>query len=369
MHLQKPVVAVTGLNATDNPGPGVGVIRALRRDPSFAGSVVGLAYDALDPGLYVEGLLDAAFMLPYPSVGRDAWMDRLAYISAQVALDVLIPNLDRELPALLDQEACLASMGIATMLPTSAQHDLRAKAQLHHLARTAGLPVPPGCTVSHADALYGIHERFEGPLVVKGAFHGAEVCHTVHDAVRAFHRTSAEWGMPVVIQQYAPGEEVNVCAVGDGRGGLVGAVPMKKLMQTRSGKGWAGVTIKDAALLELAATFMQCTQWRGPCELEVRREVDGTLHLIEVNPRFPAWCALTAGAGQNLVSAVVQLALGLDPGTLPPYKVGTAFVRVALDQILDISALESITTRGEVLPSTEWTASAGLPSRVEPEPS
>ena len=42
-------VAVTGLNATDNPGPGVAVIRALRdADPAIR--IIGLAYDALDPG-------------------------------------------------------------------------------------------------------------------------------------------------------------------------------------------------------------------------------------------------------------------------------------------------------------------------------
>ncbi len=39
-------VAVTGLNATDNPGPGVSVIRSLRHDHDFKGRVVGLYYGA-----------------------------------------------------------------------------------------------------------------------------------------------------------------------------------------------------------------------------------------------------------------------------------------------------------------------------------
>lgn len=69
-------VGVTGLNATDNPGPGVAVIRALRdADPNIR--LVGLAYDALDPGVYATELLRDIFMLPYPSQGLTAFWSRL----------------------------------------------------------------------------------------------------------------------------------------------------------------------------------------------------------------------------------------------------------------------------------------------------
>ena len=51
-------VAVTGLNATDNPGPGISVIRALRHSERFCGRVVGLAYDNLEPGVYARELVD-----------------------------------------------------------------------------------------------------------------------------------------------------------------------------------------------------------------------------------------------------------------------------------------------------------------------
>ena len=47
-------VAVTGLNASESPGPGVGVIRSLRAAREFHGSVVGLSYDPLDTGFYIQ---------------------------------------------------------------------------------------------------------------------------------------------------------------------------------------------------------------------------------------------------------------------------------------------------------------------------
>ncbi len=339
-------VAVTGLNAGDNPGPGVAVVRSLRSDPEFQGRIIGLAYDVMDPGLYLPDLLDGALLLPYPSEGRQALFDRLAYARDRFGVEVLIPTLDSELPALLDHEADLAALGIGVFLPTRAQYDVRSKARLAELAADHGIPVPKAEVLVESSPMYTLHERFEFPVVVKGVFYGAEICRTLDEAVGAFHRMAAEWGIPVIVQEYVAGEEFNVCAVGDGRGGMLGAVAMKKLVLTKQGKGWAGVTIADDGLLDLARRTIEALRWRGPCELEVMRSADG-FHLLEINPRFPAWCDLTAGAGQNQPLGVARWAAGETPSPLPAYEPGIAFIRVSLDQIVPISALEGISTRGE----------------------
>ena len=352
MARYSPTVAVTGLNATDNPGPGVAVVRALRADPDFDGRIIGLAYDTFDPGLYLPGLLDGAMLIPYPSAGRQALFDRLAYAHDRFGVDVLIPTLDSELPALTDQEHVLASMGIRTFLPSRAQYDARSKAKLLELT-AHGVPVPRSEVLVESSPLYTLHERFSFPVVVKGVFYGAEICHSVDQALKAFHKAAAEWGVPVIVQEYVGGEEFNVCAVGDGRGGVLGAVAMKKLMLTRSGKGWAGVTIEDPALLALTDQVMEALSWRGPCELEVMRDADGGCHLLEINPRFPAWCDLTAGADQNLPAAVARWSIGAPLVPLEPYTAGIAFVRASVDQILPIRALEALAAFGELVPEDQ----------------
>lgn len=343
------VVALTGLNATDNPGPGVAVARALRNDPAFRGRIVGLAYDALDPGLYQSGLLDAAFLVPYPSAGRDAVLDRLAYVKQRYGLDVLLPNLDSELPGLCGEEAALDDLGIRTFLPTRTQLEARSKVQLHALGKAHGLPVPDADVLVDPSGLATAFERLGTPLVVKSPLYGAEVCWTLDHAVRAFHHLAAKWGLPILAQAYVKAEEFCVCCVGDGEGGLDGAVPMKKLMITDQGKGWAGVTVAGNGLRDLAERTVGALGWRGPCELEVLRDPAGGLHICEINPRFPAWVDLTAGAGQNQPLRVVERALGTATGPLPPYRVGTAFVRISLDQIVPISALAGLTAEGEQL--------------------
>ena len=89
-HPADCTVAVTGVNATDNPAPGVPVARAQRYEPAFTGRIVGLGYDALDPGFYTTGLLDAGAILPYPSVGADAYFDRLREAARAFHIDVLL---------------------------------------------------------------------------------------------------------------------------------------------------------------------------------------------------------------------------------------------------------------------------------------
>jgi carbamoyl-phosphate synthase large subunit len=352
-------VAVTGLNATDNPGPGVSVIRALRHDPTFRGRVVGLAYDSLEPGIYARDLVDDVFLVPYPSQGVEALADRLAYVHEAVGLDAIIPTLDSELPDFIALERELAERGIATFLPTREQFDLRAKSRLVALGARSGIPVPETRVLSDVGELYTIHRELEFPLVIKGLFYGATVARSIDEAVRAYHQVVAQWGFPAMAQAFVEGDELNVAAVGDGQGGLVGAVSMRKTYLTDKGKGWAGITIRDPELLALTRRFVEASSWRGPFEVEVVKTRDRGYFLLEVNPRFPAWIYLSAGAGLNLPAALLRLALGEPTAPQSDYRVGVMFVRISLDQIADLDDLQQLATSGEL-------RRAGGPPREQP---
>ena len=121
--MERPLtIAVTGLNATDNPGPGVGVVRALRSATGLVERIVGLAYDALEPGLYPRELVDDVYVVPYPSQGVGALEERLHYVHAQTPLDVIIPTLDSELPSFIELAPSLEAANIGTFLPTAEQY-------------------------------------------------------------------------------------------------------------------------------------------------------------------------------------------------------------------------------------------------------
>lgn len=342
-------VGVTGMNATDNPGPGITVSRALRLDPNFKGRIIGLAYDSLDPGIYASDVVDDVFLVPYPSQGVDALRERLAYIQQRTGMKVIIPTLDAELPSFMAMEDTLQELGIGTFLCTKEQYDLRSKVKLAEMGEKAGISVPKTAVISDSSSLYGIHEEVPYPFYVKGLFYDAYRAASVDEAVVAFHRTVAKWGVPVIIQQHVSGEELDVVAVGDGEGGLVGAVPMKKTYITDKGKGWAGVAIKDPKLLEITSKFMSHLKWRGPCEVEVIKDKEGGYHLLEINPRFPAWSYLSAGAGMNLPAAVVRLAAGEKVEPMTDFEAGTMFVRISIDQIARLEDFQKIASAGEII--------------------
>lgn len=359
-------IAVTGLNATDNPAPGVGVLRSLRERPATrnapADRLVGLAYDALDPGVYAPEIVEDVFLLPYPSSSVEPFLERLEYVHATEGLDVLVPTLDAELPAFIALAPRLAAMGITTFLPTREQFELRSKARLTLLGRRASIDVPKTVVVSSAQELARVHHEIPYPFFVKGVFYGAKRATCLDEAIAAFHAAAAQWGVPVIVQAGVSGEELNVIGLGDGEGGLVGAVAMKKLVLTDKGKGWAGVTIKDPALLGVAERFARATKWRGGFEAEVIRTKDGRYELLEINPRFPAWVHLATAAGQNLPAALVELALGALPEPMRDYEVGKLFVRIAIDQIASVADLERIVTAGEIRRSSDL---SGLPPVLE----
>jgi carbamoyl-phosphate synthase large subunit len=125
---------------------------------------------------------------------------------------------------------------------------------------------------------------------------------------------------------------------------------MRKTMLTDKGKGWCGVAIDNQELIALTENVIGALQWRGPLEVEILKDAHTGEHtVIEINPRFPAWIYLSAGAGLNLPYYAIRLALGLPlPQPLPRYRAGTLFVRISLDQIGDLATFEQLSSTGLV---------------------
>ena len=346
---QAPTIAVTGMNARpDNPGPGLAVARCIREAGDFNGRILGLGYDVMDPGLYQSGICDAGYLLPYPSAGEEALLERLHMIQAREKIDVLIPCLDAELPSMVRLEPLLAEMGIRMFLPTAEQLRMRNKDRLRELAAHAGIHAPETRSITQAGFFYTCQEEgWEFPLVVKGLFYDARVAHNADEAATAFRDISSQWGLPVLVQRFLHGEEVNLTALGDGNGKMLGAVMMKKLALTDKGKAWAGISVADERLYDASKALVEAIHWRGPLEVEIMRDEHGDYQLIEINPRFPAWIYLSMGVKQNLPYALVRLALGQEPPAFsdrpPP---GTVFIRHAQENIISLEQYESMVVSG-----------------------
>jgi carbamoyl-phosphate synthase large subunit len=340
-------VGVTGLNAKpENPGPGLAVARSLREALGDSVRIVGLSYDVLDAGLYLPQYCDAAYLLPYPSAGEDQLMQRIHYIQQREQMDMMIPCLDAELLSFTRLKTAFEELGIRMLLPDREQLLRRNKDRLGELAEQADIRYPESKNISNTGFFYQCHEQgWRYPMVVKGLFYDAAVVHNAEQGVAAFQRIAADWGLPVLVQRYAKGHEVNLVALGDGTGEMLGAVMMRKQAVTDKGKAWAAITIEDPNLYETARKLVQALRWSGPLEVEILKEEGGQYLLIEINPRFPAWVYLATASGVNLPAALVSILRGETP-TLARGEVGRLMIRYAQETVIDLATFESMAVAG-----------------------
>ncbi len=341
-------IAVTGLNATDNPGPGVPVIRSLKSHPDFNGKIIGLIYDSLEPGIYMEDIADINYHISYPSSGLDSLYKRIEAIHQKEKIDVIIPTLDAELYGFVKLQDRLKELGISMFLPTFEQLNHRAKDKLFDFCKEHNINAPKNFLITTHNDLYKIPEEFNYPVVVKGIFYDAYIADNFEEVVSSFNKMRVKWGFPVIIQEYIQGDEFNVAALGDGTGKTIGAVGMRKLYITDKGKGWAGISVQDKSLIHLSHKVIEKLKWRSGMELEyIKSKATNEYYLLEINPRFPAWVFLAPNSGQNLPYALLQLALNKPVEPFTDYKTGIIFVRCSYDLITNISAFETIATKGE----------------------
>lgn len=348
MNKRKITVAVTGLNNIDSPGPGIPVIRGLKDSQLYDVKIIGLSYDALEPGIYMHDLVDKSYQIPLPSAGQQSLLNRIEYIHEIEKLDVIIPNFDAELFNFIKLKDTLLQMGIRSFLPTLEQFEERHKWSLSSFGEKYNIKVPKSKMINSLAEVHSLAFEFGYPLVVKGKYYDAAVAYSPDQAMAHFNKISGKWGLPIIIQQYTSGTEVNLTGLGDGEGNLIGAVPMRKTYITDKGKAWAGVALQDERLLNIAKLLVKGNKWRGGFELEMIRTENNDYYLIEINPRFPAWVYLAVGAGQNHPEALVKLALGETVKPFDTYEAGKMFVRYSYDLIVGLKEFEHISTLGEL---------------------
>ena len=73
------------------------MIRALCDSKSFDVTIIGLSYETLEPGIYMQDLMNKTYQVPYPAAGQDVLFDRIAYHNQKEGIDFLLPILIQSL--------------------------------------------------------------------------------------------------------------------------------------------------------------------------------------------------------------------------------------------------------------------------------
>lgn len=338
-------VAVSGLHRGENPQPGAGIIRSLRRRFPHA-FIAGLVYDALESGIYVEDGPDAIYPMPYPTSGAAAFFQRLDAVREKSPFDFFIPTLDAEIELLVHLEEAIASRNLRTCLPGKAVLARRSKNRLAELARKCRVTVPDTRPVYDLAEALSAAAKLGYPLMVKGQYYDAKMVACEAALVAAVGKVFSEWGAPVILQSCVRGPEFNALGLGDGEGGMVGLCTIRKTIISDQGKGLGGITVLDHTLDEFCARLIGELGWRGPFEIEAMRdEQRGEYVLIEINPRFPAWVDFPSMLGVNFPATLVAMMSGSGrPAPLPRCAPGHFYVRHQVEVVGHIEQLAALST-------------------------
>ena len=334
-------IAISGLNNTDNPAPGIGVAKSLKDEHTL----IGLSYDPNEPGVY-QGLFEKIYLMPYPTLGFEELKNRITHIKEQSGIDFIIPNLDAELPLYIKYQDEIRDLGVNTYLPSLECFEMRDKSKLPKLSKELGIYHPKTIEITSLDDLISATKEFGFPMMVKGNYYKAYKAYTLDEAIEYYYKISNEWGFPLLAQEVVSGEEINYIGIGDGKQ-LLGGIGIKKLTTTELGKVWSAVSIENPMLLEVAKKFVESTGWQGPFEIETMSYAN-QINLIEINPRFPAWLYFSTQLGINLPKIMIDLALGKELKPNLDYPKEKMYMRYIEETIVDFSDFTKLLAKKEL---------------------
>lgn len=234
---------------------------------------------------------------------------------------ILIPGGDPEVRMVAQAHERLSSRFVVLIPEWSQLRSVCDKALLYRRAASLGLGAPRVYAAQVADA-----SRLPYPLVLKPAmrlqrnrFTDAKAWQVDHwTQFGALYQAAGDLAGSgnVIVQEFIPGGGENQLSYAGlwNRGEPVVGFTARRLRQYPVDFGYTSTYVETARLddVSLAAeTLLRSIRHHGLVEVEFKRDPrDGSLKLLDVNPRPWSWLSLAAAAGIDLGAAIACIASG-----------------------------------------------------------
>ena len=341
-------IAISGFGGLNNPHPGAPVAEALREGWRGPMQIHAFGSDPMMMGAWMPGVADRLHILPFPSAGDEAILERVLEIHRDVGLDAIIPCLDLEVPVFSRLASRFQREGIATLVPSPESLYVTSKLRLPVFSFENEIRTPKTIHVFDLHDLPLHAEQFGFPLIVKGLVTGAKWVNTVDQARKEAEVINARFGGGVLLQEALTGDQLVVGAVVGRSGACIGQVAMRKLGINPDGKAIFGSVVDDPKIERDTKQILSKLDWAGPLELEfIRPYGSNRLCLIEINCRFPSWIMLSHFAGCNLPVRLVHEMLEpkrRQPSARP--RPGTMFVRDVQETAVPLEMIDQLERHG-----------------------
>lgn len=287
------------------PGGGgdaaIGAMRSLRR-AGFAGRIVSTDANPLSTGLY---LADAHHVLP--PIADDTFFDRALEVIEKEKIDVIFPTSGFDTLIYSQKKQELQDRGVVVAISDWPTIETCIDKWLFYEKTRERFPLPNTTMDPEAQTAFPC---FVKPVRGKGA-RGIARC---NDAAELAYQVSQRDDL--IISDYLPGEEYSIDCLSDLTGKALAAVPRERIA-VKEGICVKGRTVRDAEMEQACKDLAEFLGLQGPSCIQMKRDADGKMRFVEVNPRMGGATIFATLAGVNIAWLLLELSQGREVDVEP----------------------------------------------------
>lgn len=341
MQVRKPKILVTAVGSP----PGLNTLRALVETGTH--DLIAADADKYSPALYKYNIEHV--VLRKASNG-ERYIEDLKNVIAQKNVSVLIPCIEDEIFIIAKYRDQLITSGVKFLVPDTAILEKSCnKGRSTALAAEHGIACPNSIVIKsgldpemRSRSIREFMKTCPFPWIIKPVIgHGMNGVVRIQSQEEAYN-TLLSVNEEVVVQEVIPGKIGSMYLAGllyDEKGDLKRSFSSRSIrtLYASGGPATGGVSVLEPDLIRQTEKLLGVMgRWKGPAAVEWMLDPrDNEFKFIEINPRFWGYSYLAVGAGANLHSLYVDLALGRSIGPDPGFKVGTVMLRATEDLIFD----------------------------------
>lgn len=292
---------------------GTGIIDSLRSAPEEIRIVCA---DAKNKPI-LKHKADAFHLLP---CGDDpAYLNALLDVCEREKVDVMIPGSGPEIVTVSKNIKYISEKVAVALDAYETIRLLLNKADAYEAMQNI-VPVPAFAHVTDASWLQQCLEKIgcnKGPVCVRPASYmdsgGSKGFHILRGKrdISSYMESVSSTTIPLdlLVSEYLPGPEYSVYVLAD-CGVMLYCVPILRRWMIGPRTFGAETVPPDIEIIKICSRIVEYLGLSYNVNIQLRRSVDGTLKLVEVNPRMGGTIVLPVAAGVNLPYMGVRLALG-----------------------------------------------------------
>ena len=283
---------------------------------------------AADASPWAPALYEADAYYLVPSISDPGYPERILEICRKEGVNALLPLLEDELELMAENRELFERQGITVLVSGAETVALcRDKYRFFRHLTAHGIPVLPTCISLEAFWEARAAGKMDFPVFVKpvNGCGSVGVSRVENDALlRALWESSPE---PLLIQQFAQGEEIGADIYVDLISHRPVAVFTKKKVRMRAGETEKSVSFRDPALFSLICRTADVLALRGPADMDLFR-IGGAYYISEVNPRFGGGYPHAWHCGVNFPALILRNLTGIgNPAAVGDYEEGLCMMK------------------------------------------